>query len=378
MGTEPTEKLAVVLRGDAQLRALATPDSTRLAAVFTALTEVGLAAELVVYNDDWAMEVRDQLLGVDGVLVWADPVTTDGDRTVLDAVLREVAAAGVWLGAHPDIIAKMATKEVLYTTRNLGWGTDTHRYRTVEEFHDQFPARLAADGVRVLKPRRGNGGIGVWKVALIDDQPPAGVRPETPVCAQHALIRDETTEHLPLAEVMARCEQAFAADHGAGMLIDQAFCPRIDQGLIRCYMVKDRIVGFGRQYPKGLSPAERADAAPGSPAPAVDTIMGLPSPKTMYPADEPAFADLRKNIEGEWVPAMQQLLDIDTSALPALWDADLLYGSETPDGNDTYILCEINASSVIPFPADAPAALALATLAAIRTKISKTQQSASA
>jgi hypothetical protein len=374
MGTEPTEKVAVVLRGDAQQRALATRDSTRLATVFTALTEVGLASELVVYNDGWAMQVRDQLLGVDGVLVWVDPVTTDGDRTVLDAVLREVAAAGVWLGAHPDVIAKMATKEVLYTTRNLGWGTDTHRYRTVEEFRDQFPPRLVADRVRVLKPRRGNGGIGVWKVTLTDDQPAARVGPDTRVRAQHALIRDETTELLALAELMSRCEQAFAADHGAGLLIDQAFCPRIDEGIIRGYMVKDRVVGFARQYPKGLSPEERADAAPGSSAPVVDTIMGLPSPKTMYARDEPAFADLRKNIEGEWVPAMQQLLDIDTSALPALWDADFLYGPETRDGNDTHILCEINASSVIPFPPDAPAALALATLTAIRTKISKTQQ----
>jgi hypothetical protein len=372
MSTEPTEKVAVVLRGDAQLRARGKGDGTRLAAMFAALTEVGLAPELVVYDDGWATEVRNQLLGVGGVHVWVDPVTTDGDRTALDAVLREVAAAGVWVGAHPDVIAKMATKEVLYTTRNLGWGTDTHRYQTIEEFRDQFPTRLAADRVRVLKPRRGNGGLGVWKVALTDDDPAAHVGPDTPVRAQHALIRDETTEHLALAELMARCEEAFAADQGTGLLIDQAFCHRIDQGIIRCYMVKDRVVGFARQYPKGLSPEERTDTAPGSPAPAVDTIMGLPSQKTMHPRDEPAFAGLRQRVEGEWVPDMQQLLDIDTAALPALWDADFLYGPETADGNDTHVLCEINASSVIPFPPDAPAELARATLTAVRTRIGAT------
>jgi hypothetical protein len=371
MGTEPTAKVAVVIRGDAQLRARATPGSTRLAPMFAALTAVGLAARLVVYDDDWATEVRDQLFGVDGVLVWVDPVTADGDRSLLDTVLREVAAAGVWLGAAPDVIAKMATKEVLYTTRKLGWGTDTHRYRTAEEFRDQFPARLAADRVRVLKPRRGNGGIGVWKVSLTDQQPTASVAPDTLVRAQHALIRDETTEHLALAKLMARCEEAFAADQGAGLLIDQAFCPRIDRGIIRSYLVKDRVVGFARQYPKGLSPAERSDASPGSPGPANDTIMGLPSPKTMYPPHEPAFADLRNKIEGDWVPSMQHLLDIDTAALPALWDADFLYGPETPDGNDTYILCEINASSVIPFPPEAPAAVALAALVAVRTKLAR-------
>jgi hypothetical protein len=371
MGRQETGTVAVVFRGDAELRATATPDNTRLATIFAALIELGLSAEPVVYGDAWAMEVRAQLLAVDGVLVWVDPVAAGGDRTVLDAILREVAAAGVWVSAHPDVIAKMGTKEVLYTTRELGWGTDTRRYRTIEEFRDQFPARLAADRIRVLKPRRGNGGIGVWKVMLADERAAVGVGGNTPVRVQHAHIRDETTEQLSLAEFMTRCEQAFAADEGVGLLIDQAFCTRIDQGLIRSYLVKDHLIGFARQYPKGLSPDELTAAPPGSPMPRVDTIMGLPGHKTMYPRGEVAFADLRKKIEAEWVPAMQHLLDLDTSALPALWDADFLYGPKTADGKETHILCEINASSVIPFPLDAPAELARATLTAVVGKIDR-------
>jgi hypothetical protein len=364
---EQHAKVAVVLRGVAELRATPPTAGTRLAPVFDALGEVGLATEPVVYGDAWAEEVRADLLAVDGVLVWVDPVTAEGDRTVLDAILREVAAAGVWVGAHPDVIAMMATKEVLYTTRALGWGTDTHRYATVAELRDQFPNRLAADGVRVLKARRGNGGIGVWKVMLDAARPADRVSAETPVRAQHALVRDETTEEVTLREVMGRCEEAFAAEGGTGLLIDQAFCRRIDEGIVRAYMVQDHLVGFARQYPKGLSPEERAAAPPGSPAPAVETIMGLPAQKTMYPPDEPGFAALRERLEGNWVPGMQQLLGIGTAALPALWDADFLFGAQTPDGNDTYILCEINASSVIPFPPDAPAELARATLAAVAT-----------
>jgi hypothetical protein len=368
MGAQPVGRVAVVSRGDAGLRAVATPANARLAPVFGALDEVGLGAEQVVYADAWAAEVRDQLLGADGVLVWVDPVTAEGDRTVLDSILREAAAAGVWVGAHPDVIAKMATKEVLYTTRSLGWGSDVHRYATVEEFRDQFPARLADDGARVLKPRRGNGGIGVWKVMLTERLRADRVGAGTPVRAQHALVRDDTTEELTLGELMARCEQAFTAEQGTGLLIDQAFCPRIDQGIIRAYMVKDRLVGFARQYPKGLSPEERNAAPPGSPAPPVETIMGLPAHKTMYPPDEPGFADLREKLEGTWVPGMQQLLGIGTAALPALWDADFLYGPHTADGNDTHVLCEINASSVIPFPPDAPPELARATLAAVAAR----------
>ena len=36
----------------------------------------------------------------------------------------------------------------------------------------------------------------------------------------------------------------------------------------------------------------------------------------------------------------------------------LLLGPKTPDGNDTYVLCEINASCVTPFPPEAPAKIA--------------------
>jgi len=58
----------------------------------------------------------------------------------------------------------MGTKEVLYRTRELGWGSDTHMYSTVEEFRAQFPATLVSNRIRVLKQNRGNGGVGVWKV----------------------------------------------------------------------------------------------------------------------------------------------------------------------------------------------------------------------
>ena len=111
-----------------------------------------------------AEEVRQQLLAVDGVLVWVDPIHQGMTRSVLDAMLRDVAARGPWVSAHPDTILKMGVKEVLYRTRHLGWGTDTELYRTAADFAAGFPARLQSAAPRVLKQNRGNGGDGVWKV----------------------------------------------------------------------------------------------------------------------------------------------------------------------------------------------------------------------
>jgi hypothetical protein len=40
------------------------------------------------------------------------------------------------------------------------------------------------------------------------------------------------------------------------------------------------------------------------------------------------------------------------------WDADFLYGPRTATGEDNYVLCEINVSSVFAIPEEAPAAIA--------------------
>jgi hypothetical protein len=77
----------------------------------------------------------------------------------------------------------------------------------------------------------------------------------------------------------------------------------------------------------------------------------------------PEFQSLKRQLEQQWVPEMQRLLDIDTDKLPVLWDCDFLLGPKSGDGEDTYVLCEINVSSVSPFPDAALPLLAHATLA---------------
>jgi hypothetical protein len=51
-------------------------------------------------------------------------------------------------------------------------------------------------------------------------------------------------------------------------------------------------------------------------------------------------------------------LGLDAGSLPIIWDADFLYGPRTAAGDDTYVLCEINVSSVFAIPDQAPAEIA--------------------
>src|SRR5262245_44584383 len=167
--SEPTARLgriAILWRGDEAARRSATPETSRFKAIFAALAAAGVAAEPVVYEDDVLDTVRAQLATVDGVLVWVNPIHEGRNRANLDALLRDVAARGVWVSAHPDVILKMGTKEVLHRTRSMSWGCDTALYPTAEAMRAELPARLAM-GPRVIKRNRGNGGQGVWKVESV-------------------------------------------------------------------------------------------------------------------------------------------------------------------------------------------------------------------
>jgi hypothetical protein len=345
--SRPVGRVALLWRGEPGADVPA-PSATRFHLIFSALQALGVAAEPVLYSEEAEEAVRQRLLAVDGVLVWIDPLSAGKDRSRLDPLLRDIAARGIWVSTHPDVILKMGVKEVLYRTRALGWGTDTDLYFSVEDFEARFPARLAAGGPRVLKQNRGNGGQGVWKVELAAH---AGGSPDTPVRVLHAL-RESVPEELSLGSFMDRCHVYF--EHG-GRILDQAFQPRLPEGMIRCYMTHNKVVGFGQQLIKALIPP---DLSAGPEA-------AQPGPRLMYPPDAPAFRALRDKMESEWVPGLQAMLDIPTPSLPALWDADFLYGPRMSDGADTYVLCEINVSSVAPYPDSAAPKVASAVLAAI-------------
>ena len=354
-------RLAILSPGDREARRNTTAEYSRFADLVRAFVARRIHVEAAIYHDDFCQEVREQLMQVDGVLVWVNPSEGGRDRSVLDSMLRDVAAAGVFVSAHPDVILKLGTKEVLYRTRNLGWGCDTHLYATLDQMIQALPLRLAYGKARVLKQHRGNSGNGVWKVQLAIDYfanrigatSAALPQPKTVIRVRHAL-RGCIEEEITLSEFYHRCEPYFSAN---GLMIDQEYQERLAEGMIRCYLVHDKIVGFGHQAINALFPA--LPGAPPSEAPP-------PGPRLYHPPTMAEFQILKRKLEQEWVPAAQRLLDIKTEDLPILWDCDFLLGPKRADGEDSYVLCEINVSSVAPYPESAVPYVIDATLARLR------------
>ncbi len=336
-------RIAILWRGDEAARRNATPETSRFKAVFSALADVGVDAKPVVYEDDVLDATRAQLATLAGVLVWVNPIHEGRNRASLDALLREVAARGIWVSAHPDVILKMGTKEVLHRTRTMSWGSDTALYQTAQAMRAELPARLAA-GPRVIKRNRGNGGQGVWKVETL-------ASPRNRPMVRVLDATKDVSEELALDDFLERCIEYFED----GCVIDQPFQARLSEGVVRCYMVGDRCAGFGHQKVKALVEARAARAEAG--------------PRLYTFNADPRFQRLRRLMEDEWTPQLISLLDIQRRDLPLIWDADFMLGPPGADGTDSYVLGEINVSSVFPIPDEAPAEIARRVADRLRSKL---------
>ena len=341
--------VGLLWRGDVNAPAPATAD-TRFAAMFDAFAARGVRAVPVIYDDSVAPQVRERLLELDAVLVWVDPIVRGQDRSVLDALLRDAAAAGVVVSAHPDVIQAVGTKEVLPRTKDLPWGTDARLYPTLGSLRDEFVAALRSSGARVLKQDRGSGGNGVWRVDLVRDAP----QDNDAVVRVQPALRGAPVEQMRYADFVEARRSYLQYFGGTGTFVDQPYCARLGDGMTRCYLARDRVAGFGHQFVTALMPPPAGASTPPD-----------AEPRRYYGPDEPEFQRLRRLMEGEWIALLLQRLGVDARSLPVIWDADFLLGPRTAAGEDSYVLCEINVSGVYPMPDEAIPLLVDATVASI-------------
>lgn len=95
MTRSSASSVALLYPGDRAARDRADPMESRFAALFAAFSAAGVQAEPAVNHDNLTDEVAAQLRRVSVVLVWHNPMEGERRRDRLDAMLREVASAGV-------------------------------------------------------------------------------------------------------------------------------------------------------------------------------------------------------------------------------------------------------------------------------------------
>lgn len=308
MAAKLRPSLALLYPGDRAARDRGDPAESRFAMLFEAFAAAGVAVEPAIYHDDFADEVAEQLRRVDGVLVWSNPIESGRRRDRLDAMLRNVASTGVFVSTHPDIILRLGTKDVLLDVRDLPFGSDAVRVDSLAQLADELPQRLQR-GVRVLKQYRGHSGIGVWRVEQIKGSALLKVR--------HAQ-RGSEEEQIELAALLHRLASYFEPESG-GHMIDQAWQPRIVDGMVRAYLVKNRVAGFGHQALNALHPGRTGESAP------------APGQRLYHPPDMPQFQSLKRLLETGWIDLLRQRVGLAREQLPMLWDCDFMLGEPTPE-----------------------------------------------
>lgn len=241
------------------------------------------------------------------------------------AMLRELCQAGVIGMPHPDAMISYGSKDVLskLTTTNLV-PDDTFAYYTIEAFKTQFPTSLALTE-RVLKQNRGSTGEGIWRVKLVE--PLAEGITEVPLDAQIKCTeaKDNHVEYWQLGDFMTFCEQYITGTNG--MLIDMRFLPRITEGEIRLFMLRDHPVHVVHKKPAATEDAFSATLFSGA----------------QYRYDKPEdWQELVQNFLKQ-LPQVTNLLG--NYDLPLIWTADFMLDTNEV-GEDCYILGEMNCSCV--------------------------------
>ena len=185
--------------------------------------------------------------------------------------------------------------------------------------------RCLSEGVpRVLKPYRGNGGIGVQKVELVRIPHEA-----TSSCECKAPVSETKRRRtVPLQTFMRRLVHGSLRRHRRRP-VDRPAVPAPHHRRHHPLLPRQ---GRGRGLRPAVSRANRHPTSTRRPA----HVFGLPAQKTMFAPDEPTLSVLRQRVESRvGTGHADSSLTSTTASLPVLWDADFLLGPKTASGEDT-------------------------------------------
>jgi len=323
--------IALVLYGDNNSTRNALVDDG-FKGLADSLIEVGFDVESVLYHPSNAKKVQTHLEQFAGVMSWVEPkdrVVRGEDNLNFDEVLINLSQMGVFVSTHPEVIFKIGTKEVLYTTREMDWGGDVERYSDYEDFEKRFFNSLDRSSIRILKEYRGSSGSGIFKVRLDNSE-------GTSIRVKPALSTEEERT-LSKAEFHSAFKKYF---ENGGIMVNQQWADGIKNGMVRAYLTGTKVSGFGYQEAVALC-SEMSDP---------EKIRPI-SKRFYFSEDCGLFQDLRKILEEKWIPELQKIHSISDDMMPLLWDIDLFINDvNTTRIEEKYTLCEMNVSGVSPFP----------------------------
>jgi len=292
-----------------------------------AIREKGWTAEVLKFRDEWADQIFDYVK--DKAVAYVsriNPGNLPNGEKIYFETLKKLSDYGLIGFEHPQVMRDLGAKDALTKITDTGLVTeDTYAYYTIENFKEVFP-RSISFGERVLKQNRGSTGSGIWRVQIEDDRPyKAGDTLPLDTKLKLTEAVDNHVEHRTLEDFMNFAEQYIVGENG--MLVDMRFMPRIKEGEIRILMV-----GATPIFVVHKKPAEGADAF------SATLFSGA-----KYTYDKP---EKWSDLVDYFLAKLPDVLDrLGGHEAPLIWTADFMLDWDE-NGNDTYVLGEINNSCV--------------------------------
>ncbi len=292
--------------------------------IIEALKKRGWSSEIIFYHDEDRGEIyRYTIDTADAYISRVDPGNLVNE-TCYFQMLRELVNNGVVGLPHPDAMIAYGAKNSIEKLKGSQIvPEDVYTYYHFETLKEEFPKRLK-NGIRVLKQNRGTSGEGIWKVEVVDFIRYQG---DIPLNAKLKLTeaKDNHTEYKTLQEFLEFCIQYFEGNDG--MLLDMPFFERIVEGEIRALMLRDRVLKILHKKPINKKGAFSATFLSGA--------------KYRYDTKE-EWPDLVLTLKKSLGTIRKRL---GNYKLPLLWTADFILDTDE-NGNDKYVLGEINASCI--------------------------------
>ncbi|MCH9741519.1 MAG: Cj0069 family protein [Epsilonproteobacteria bacterium] len=298
--------------------------------IANALKEKGFDAEVLYFRDEWSDEIFNYVSdSSDAVIVRINPGNLPNGEAKLFDMLRQLHDSDVQVMTHPNTMMRFGAKDALSKLADTDLVTDdTYAYYDYEEFKKSFPKSISF-GTRVLKQNRGSTGDGIWRVEIVDNKVDAyeagdTLPLDTVIKCTEAV--DNHVEYTSLGKFIKFCKQYIEGDNG--MLVDMRFMPRIVEGEIRILMVANEPIFAVHKKPVQEKDAFSATIASGA-------------EYTYYkPEEYPELVDKFVNA----IPLISEKLG-KIKNTPIIWTGDFMLDTDE-DGNDTFVLGEMNCSCV--------------------------------
>lgn len=297
--------------------------------IVNAIREKGYTSEVIYFRDEWFHDVFDYILKkADAVVVRINPGNLPNGEGRLFEMLRQLHDSNVLILTHPNTMMRFGAKDALSKLAGTELvPEDTYAYYTYDEFKKTFPKSISY-GTRVLKQNRGSTGEGIWRVEIVDNKveyEPGDTLPlDTVIKCTEAV--DNHVEYNSLGKFMKFCKRYIEGENG--MLVDMRYMPRIVEGEIRILMVADQPI-----FVVHKKPAQEKDA--------FSATIASGAQYTYYKPEE--YQELVDKFVNQIPMISEKLGKIKNT--PIIWTADFMLDTDA-NGNDTYVLGEMNCSCV--------------------------------